>query len=314
MRQFRILLFTLIAWLFLFFNVERLSAPINIASFVYIFITIAGALVALVPPLRRVSLSWLLVSTLPLYLLLKWQLGYPIAGTHLPITVTEVSAIVITIGLTRQIVTRAAALQDTIARVTLGHLKTGTDFAEGQGLIYREIRRARLHKRPVGLLAIAPATTMDNFTLDRFSKEAQEAIIGRYVQARIANLLLSELDDYNIVTQRNNHFVALLPEAAEDDVPAIMERLRRSAEEQLGIQLKIGLSHFPQDAVTFEQLLATAESRMAEHLATAGASKEGRSPAVSYPHSSNGSSRPEEEQSAPDRPEPADSAALQQAP
>ena len=65
-----------------------------------------------------------------------------------------------------------------------------------------------------------------------------------------------------IVTQRNDHFVILLPETPRDEVEKIVKKLGLVSEEKLGVKLKIGLSTFPDEEITFETLLQRAEAEM----------------------------------------------------
>jgi hypothetical protein len=264
MRQLRLQLFFLCAWFFLFYNIERLMAPINLASFVYIFLFLAAGAVIMLPPLYKWSLSVPLLFMLPLYFILKYYLGYPIAGSNLPITVTEIVAIVATLVITRLIMQRLEGIHETVAKLTMHNLRQEIPFEAGQGLIYREIRRARYHERPLALLSISPAEESVQFELNRFFKEAQAAIVRRYVNTRVADLLLKELEDYNIITQYNGHFIALLTEAEQEDVQRAIQRLQNAASDRLGLQFKIGHALFPEEAVTLEQLLTNAEQRMAK--------------------------------------------------
>lgn len=263
MKHLRLQLFFLCAWFFAFYNIERLMAPINLASFVYVFLFLAAGAVIMLPPLYEWPLYVPLLFLLPLYFILKYYLGYPIAGTNLPITVTEIVAIVTTLVITRYIMQRLAGMHETVAQLTVHNLRQEIPFEAGQGLIYREIRRARYHERPLALLAISPAEESVHFELNRFFKEAQAAIVRRYIHTRVADLLLKELEDYNVITQYNGHFIALLTEAEQEDVQRTVQRLQQAASERLGLQFKIGHATFPEEAVTLEQLLMNAEERMA---------------------------------------------------
>ncbi len=266
MKRLRLTLVLIITWLFLLYNVERLDGPaINLASFVYGFAFVTAIAVILVPALYEWPLPRVLLILLPLYFLLKLYFNYPIVGdglAHLPITVTEMAALVATLLLARDIMQRFAHLQQGLARVTLSHLDTAAPFDDGQSLIYREIRRARRRQRPLALLALKPTATSVSYSMDRFLEEAQAEIIQHYIGASVANLLLTTLEDYDIVTRRNNHFIVVLPEAGEDELAETIDRLQREARDRLGIEFSIGRARFPDDAVTFGQLLTDAERAM----------------------------------------------------
>jgi len=104
--------------------------------------------------------------------------------------------------------------------------------------------------------------------LDRLVKESQDEIIKKYVSARLANFLLEETNDCDVVTQRDNHFVIVLPEISQESVADVIARLESAAKENLGLELSFGVSTFPDEEVTFEKLLECAETEMWEAAAT----------------------------------------------
>jgi GGDEF domain-containing protein len=250
-------------WFFFLYNIERLGQPVNIASPVYVFAVACALCVILLRPLHRMPLYWPFLMALAPYFVLKNQLGYSLSGENLPLTITEVCAIGLTILLTGQVARRLEVLEETVTDLTIRHLKEEVySFNTGQGRIYREIRRARRYRRPVALLAITVTEESLQLSLDRFIQEAQREIIKKYIAARIAELLVEELQDSDVIAQRNDHFITLLPETQQEDIPERIKRLETAAMEKLGLKIKIGVSTFPDEAVTFEQLLEQAETKM----------------------------------------------------
>ena len=103
MTKLRIWIAATVAWLLVFFSVERFHEPINFASFVYVLASAAAITVVIVPRRNTSSLRFLLFGTLGLHLVLKVVLGYQILGPSLPITVTEATALLITVLLAQRI-------------------------------------------------------------------------------------------------------------------------------------------------------------------------------------------------------------------
>lgn len=267
MRRMRFLVAILIIWLFLFYNIERLSKPINISSVAYTFVPIIAALTIIVPPLRKVSLGVLLVGPIPIFLLLKAWLGYHIWGMAIPLTVTEICVIALTTILARWVSNGLSEFESAIAHITIGQVgKLPEPFSTGQGEMYREVRRARHHQRPLTLMAIGVEEESIQVALDRMVQEVQQAMMKQYVLSGVAKTLCDELEDYNIIAQRNDHFLALLPEATPERLTDLIERLRRAVSEQVGVTLQIGAASFPEDAVTFESLVEKAVGEMGGEL------------------------------------------------
>lgn len=260
MKALRFWFITILGWFFLLYNAERLSEPINIASFIYILTAALAILIILFPWVQRISLAWLFVMPLPLFFTLKMWLGYPIGGKNLPITITEICALGLTIILARRIGLGLEEFREAATSAMISHLKNlAVSFEDGQGEMYREVRRARVHQRPLALLAIAATDDSIELSVDRFIEEVQRESIKKYIVARLAGFLSEEMRDYDIVAQRGDHFITLLPGVSSEDVSGVAKKLEDAAKERLGLTLKIGVSTFPEE-VTFERLVTRAEA------------------------------------------------------
>lgn len=269
MRRLRFWFVGICTWFFLFYNVERLGDPINLASFVYVYAFILAILVILTPALQRISFIWVLVGALIPYFLLKQELGYSLTGADLPIIVTEICALGITIFLAGQLGRHIEGVKEILASLTIGRLgEEAVPFSKGQERIYSEIRRARLYERPATLLAISATQQSIDLSIDSFIKEAQGEIIKQYIAARVSELLVKELNDCDIVARRNKHFIMLLPETTKESVADIIARIEEKASKELKLKLNVGWATFPDEAVTFESLLSIAEGQMTTNTKT----------------------------------------------
>ncbi len=264
MTRLRLWCTALLAWFAVFFNIERLYAPLNISSFVYVLAAGCSVLVLLCPWLVRLRLRNLLLCVLAVLLGLKHALGYRIGGGYLPITVTEFCAAAVSIALARQVALLFEVFQTALFHNMVGELENRTQpFDEsGQAGIYREVRRARLFERPLALLAISLAPRGVQAAKDRFMREMTQRMLGQYVTARVADLLSRGLKDCDVIVRRNCHFVVLLPETRPEQARAVSQRLQADAQQKLGLELNIGLATFPDEEVTLVRLLERAEEKM----------------------------------------------------
>ena len=263
MKRMRLLVAVLIIWLFFFYNIERLSRPININRVAYIFVPVMAVLAIVVPRLRQVPLGVLLVGPVPIFLVLKAWAGFRVWGTAIPLTVTEICVIALTTIMARWVSNGLSEFENAIANITIGQVgKLPQPFSMGQGEMYREVRRARHHQRPLTLMAIGVEEESIQVALDRMVQEVQQAMMKQYVLSGVARTLCDELEDYNIIAQRNDHFFALLPEVTPGKSSDLIERLRKAVSEQVGVALQIGIASFPKDAVTFESLVEKAVEEM----------------------------------------------------
>ena len=263
MNQLRWQCVAFYGWMFVFYNIERLHEPINLASFIYPLATAVALPLILVRWFHHRPAWTLLAALAPVVLAVKAALGYPLLGAALPLTVTELAAVALTVLLAHRI---GRSLEDFFQAVATAACVRWTDralpFTEGQAEIYREIRRARRFHRPLSLLTVSATGKSLQMSLNRLIDEVQQLTVRQYAMARIGDLLSAEMKDYDVITYRDGEFVVLLPETQRDQVSEISGRLADAAQQKLGVELKIGACSFPDDEVTFVELLQRAERQM----------------------------------------------------
>ena len=259
--RFRIILLT--CWLVSFYLAERLWEPISISPITYLFILFLVIVVLIIPHLS-LKQEWFVI-TLPalLFLVIKAVMQLPLIGRALPVTVIEFSAIILTTLLLFWVRSSVQEFESAVTEITLGNGKKVIETAtEGQSILYREVRRARNHQRPLTLMAIAVDENSIKANVDQMIKEAQQNIIRQFTLTNVSRTLCEKLEDCDIVVQTNDHFLIVLPETKPDDIPGLIERLRKQVTDQVGVELIVGTASLPQDGFTFEGLLDKANLEM----------------------------------------------------
>ncbi|MGH9146511.1 MAG: GGDEF domain-containing protein [Vicinamibacterales bacterium] len=262
MRRLRLSCAIFFCWLFVLYNIERLYNPINIASFVYVFACLSAAPLVLVPRLSQVALFKLLAPLAAVMLVLKPVFGYSIGGQNLPLTLIELGVVSLTVAMAYHVGRRMEEARNAVVSTLISHLNQTRPFDKGLEDMYREVRRARAFNRPLALLAVAPTTDSASVTLDRFTKEAHKEAVEQYVQARLAKVLSTGTKGSDIITRAGDHFVMLLPETGRHKANRLVKKLRSKVQSELGLDIAIGASVFPDDEVTFVKLMERAQAAM----------------------------------------------------
>ena len=296
MKHLRLWLTVLLAWLVLLLRMEDVLQPVPIARFAGILAAGLAVCMILTPSLQRLSLPWLFVWPLLPFAILKLVLGYPIAGPALPITLTEICFIELTVILARETGRSIAEFQRAVSDTMMARLPAMfRPFQAEQSEMYREIRRARMYRRPLVLLAVTAHPESLRPALHRFIEEVQRVTLARYTAGRIAQLLSEEMKDCDIIAQRDDHFVVLIPETSRDSAGQLVAKLSAAAREKLGLALKLGLCSFPDQEVTFEKLLERAELEMRQSDAGPSVAAETARCAAAVGASNNAGAEREEE-------------------
>jgi len=263
MNRIRNTIGILLIWFFLFYNIERINEPINIASFVYVYVLICSLAMLFFRPLLRTRFFWLFLISISPYFVLKVWYYQNLLGRSLPLTITEMAAIGLTIFLSRQLAYELVEMRETVTNMIINPLTKGINpFETSQNQINKEIRRARQHQQEVSLLAVRVSEPSLQLNRNRFIRELENEIIQKYINARVGKIFVDQLHITDIVSQRGNQFVILLPQTGKEDTSKIAHRLQSNAQDMLGITIKIGAATFPEEALTFEELMESAEQKM----------------------------------------------------
>jgi hypothetical protein len=263
MLQLRLSIAATLLWVLVYYNIERFHEPINIASFVYVQAALTAMVMVALRDARKLSATWIWVGSIGLLLALKPLLGYGVFGQSLPLTVTEICALGITIACARQIARCIEHFEQSAADVMTMHLGvTPHPFETGQSEIYREIRRARQFERPLSLIAISTDGRSCSATINRFLREVRRNAIKNYIDARLASVLGAASKDCDILVRHDDRFVLVLPESDHRQANTFVEQITAKVQKELGLNLKAGIATFPDEEITFTGLLERAVDKL----------------------------------------------------
>jgi GGDEF domain-containing protein len=260
MKKLRLWTTVLIIWLIFLFNIERINSPINIRDYTYIFVAITAVVTLVLPRLRRLPYWALMLISIVAFLLFKafWS-GHLIWGKALPLTVTQISAVVLTGLISRQIHYGLREFEDVVNNITFGQVGSlPKPFSEMQGSIYREVRRARRYQRPLSVITLKIDEDSIQVALPKMIEAVQQAMMKQYVVAKITRILDDDIDDFGTITLRDDCFILVLPEKTASEAHLIAQRLENTVQEKVSIEVQTGTASLPNEAVTFEALVELA--------------------------------------------------------
>lgn len=174
----------------------------------------------------------------------------------MPLTVTQVSGIVVTGLISRQISSGLREVERLVDEITSGYVgKPAKSFSEAQDIIYRELRRARHHQRPLSVITLKVDEKSVNLALPKIIAEVQKAMMNEYVLAGVTRILAQNVSDFGTIARRDNYFVVVLPETSNQEAPEVAAKLEKIVYDNLKVNLLSGTASFPEEAVTFEALV-----------------------------------------------------------
>jgi hypothetical protein len=265
LRKSILLILILLAFVF---NLERLDIieenVVNIQSFVYPLIFVAVVSTLIVPFLWHSSVGLSLALWTGVYILLRILVftSRPLLGglnTHL--TITELALLVVSILLSCELARRIDEYETLIAKVALPHVSRKVyPWEDASEEVKSMFAGSRRHNRPLSILLVEPAKATLKPELQRVLLDLQKLMLTRFISASLAQLIAKEARRTDIIVEKEdkNSFLVLCPETNPDGSISFGKRIQVIAKEKLGVQVCYGSASFPEDALTFDDLLQKA--------------------------------------------------------
>ncbi len=255
MQTHRLWITTTLCWFFLLFNIERLIPAVNIASFIYVLATAAGACMLSVRRIRNWPFGMVASAFVVVAFVTKCALGYNVNVESLPLTLLEMTSVAVTLWLCRNIAQSADEFvhsSDQLLHV-MKAMSVPT-LREAEQAMSEEIRRARRHERPLTVVTMSVEDTPD-FDLGKLLNEMVVRAQNECVLGTLGQLLVVETKSHDILARDGNKFLMLLPETDAEQATAMTNRLETEALTRFGIRLKSNRVSFGSDELTMTSLL-----------------------------------------------------------
>lgn len=260
MRRARILLLVTLIWFFLVYNLGHLQSSFDFGPFTTFYLSFCFFLLFLIPIRRKNQIYVTILSMMLFNFIIKFLSGFGLRSLNLTSSMLDAIAIAFTGYLGIKLSSLAQELSDLPNNY---QSSVGTpNFEVAQSQIYTEIRRARRYQRSASLLAVSSGKKLNEVSNRMSIQRKNGHFVSDDITSRLAKLFVRELRDYDLIALRDDRFIILLPETDRENACETTRRLKAIANEQLGIELEIGLATFPDEAVTFERLLEIAEGKI----------------------------------------------------
>lgn len=263
-----------------FFNIEKVSerfvtsatdqASINIQTFVYVLGILAVLSVLVIPLLWRANVGLALVVWLVLYLIAKLvftQFDFLdiVGGNHAYLTFTEMGMVAILIWRAHDVARLLHDFEEAVRNITFADVSRRVkklDDAEED--IQVELIRSRRHHHPLTVMVVEPEPESIQVALNRTVEEVQKAMMSRYVITSLARVVSGQLrrTDLVIDQREKNRFIIVSPDTTATNSSMLADRIQAAAAVQLGVLVSCGVASFPDEALTFEELVQQAKTNL----------------------------------------------------
>lgn len=284
-------IFALVLWLALLFNIERLDIGLgtpnllNIPPAVYVAVLIVTCGALWVGQAQRLGLRVVQVVSVALCvvaLLLDRRPDW--GGGYTYLSLVSLMEVLVSATLAFQVGRFSADFVQTVQAMVLTNLDSRiyTDEESGPPL-KRELQQARRTGRPLSVVVIEPEESQTPQLRSATAREIERLLTKRYQLVALARLVARSLRRTDLLLYQSDQerLVLVAPETPREPTMRLVERVRHRVQQRLGVAVRCRVATFPQQGLTFEELLAQAEQ------------SDGATPSAGAPHGEGERAMPE---------------------
>lgn len=272
-KSFRAFFLLLIFFLWTVLNLERLQYAaglevIGIHNFVYLMILLVISKIVIFPPEHRIS-EWMHAS----FALLVYTVGRltifkdegVFGGVQTYVTITELLVLSLAVIITSRVMEHFNRLEEVLDEVFIpGAQSRVVEPKDAKYEINKEISRCRRYRHPLSLLVVRPEPGESKIDVSALMEEMRRYGLNRFVGASVAKMLADQTRRSDTIIRGGGSegtFMVLCPETPGEGSMILAERIKRQASDA-GINISYGIASFPDEAITYDDLLKAAEMKI----------------------------------------------------
>jgi len=238
---------------------------INFASYFYLVAMISVPVTLFFPGVTRVTTKVPMLVWAGIYSLLLLFIDRNLTTTSNDLSIVVLEFVLLEAGvwlahqLARQI-NHAESIMDELAVGAFPNRAQELDEASNR--VKLEFTRSRRYHRPLSMLLmeVDPETHKEN---GMALKDIQTDIVNRFTSARIGQIIDDRIRQTDLVLRdRQWCYVIICPETDYSNVLMLARRISQTVKEKTGYSILWGIAGFPEEALTFEDLMRKARERL----------------------------------------------------
>lgn len=250
---------------------------INFANYFYVAVIIAMPLTLFFPSISRVSVFVPLGIWAGVYFVLLQVLDRSRSTSSDEFSIIALELILLEAGVwfAHQLALQITHAESIMAALALSAFPNrARDIESENQRIKIELTRSRRYHRPLSVVIIE-ADIADEKTTKEMLKSIQHDLLQQFSSARLAQIIDDRVRQTDLVLRdHKGRFIILCPETDFTNVSLLAQRIANAIQEKTALRIRWGVAAFPDEALTFDDLLQKAEARLGrseepslEHLA-----------------------------------------------
>jgi GGDEF domain-containing protein len=238
---------------------------INFANYFYLAVLVAMPLTLFFPRISRISvyiplLFWAIVYIVLLQLINR---NYSANRGELPVIALEFMMLEVGVWFAHQLalqISHAESIMDALALSAFPN--RARDIESENQRIKIELTRSRRYHRPLSVVMIQSESEDEKLIREAF-KNIQHDLMSRFTSARVGQIIDDRIRQTDLVLRDyKGRFIILCPETDLSNASLLAKRISQAIKERTSLRVLWGVAAFPEEALTFEDLLQKAHERL----------------------------------------------------
>jgi len=238
---------------------------INFASYFYLAVILAVPITLFFPSISRAPSFVPLFIWAGVYIVLLQILDRGPSTETIEYSVIVLEFVLLEVGvwLAYQLALQLSHAESIMDALALSAFPNGArDIETESQRIKIEFTRSRRYHRPLSLIVIESMSDDQKTTRENL-KSVQHDLLNRFTSARIGQIIDDRIRQTDLVLRdRRGRFILLCSETDLASAGLLANRITKAVQERTDLQISCGIASFPEEALTFDDLLQTARERL----------------------------------------------------
>jgi GGDEF domain-containing protein len=246
---------------------------INFANYFYVAVLVAMPLTLFFPRISQIRASVPLLFWAAVYIVLLQLIdrNYSANKDELPVIALEFMMLEVGVWFAHQLalqISHAESIMDALALSAFPN--RARDIESESQRIKIELTRSRRYHRPLSVVMIESSSDDEALTREAF-KNIQHDLMSRFTSARVGQIIDDRIRQTDLVLRDyKGRFFVLCPETDLSNASLLAKRIAQAIKERTSLRVLWGVAAFPDEALTFEDLLQKARERLLDSTSLSG--------------------------------------------
>jgi GGDEF domain-containing protein len=246
---------------------------INFANYFYLAVLVAMPLTLFFPRISRISvyvplLFWAVVYIALLQLINR---NYSANRGELAVIALEFMMLEVGVWFAHQLATQISHAESIMDALALSAFPNrARDIESENQRIKIELTRSRRYHRPLSVVMIESESDDEKLIREAF-KNIQHDLMSRFTSARVGQIIDDRVRQTDLVLRDyKGRFIVLCPETDLPNASLLAKRIAQAIKERTSLRVLWGVAAFPDEALTFDDLLQKARERLVDSTSLPG--------------------------------------------